>query len=157
MDFMELIKTRRSIRFFEQDPINEKVWLQCGTGLTEKQLQVPTANSIVGQVIESGNFVMEHDLEEQAGAHDVVAVKTGFVTRSALCVPVNGVTSKKVVGAIQMLNKVRGEFSDDDRRILDRLAYHLQMNIENIYLRQELATMATEMDKKIKKLEAKLG
>ena len=157
VDIMPSTLNAERCSIFILDPINEKVWLQCGTGLTEKQLQVPTANSIVGQVIESGNFVMEHDLEEQAGAHDVVAVKTGFVTRSALCVPVNGVTSKKVVGAIQMLNKVRGEFSDDDRRILDRLAYHLQMNIENIYLRQELATMATEMDKKIKKLEAKLG
>lgn len=157
VDIMPMTLSAERCSIFILDPINEKVWLQCGTGLTEKQLQVPTANSIVGQVIESGNFVMEHDLEDQAGAHDVVAVKTGFVTRSALCVPVNGVTSKKVVGAIQMLNKVRGEFSDDDRRILDRLAYHLQMNIENIYLRQELSTMAAEMDKKIKKLEAKLG
>jgi hypothetical protein len=91
------------------------------------------------------------------GAHDVVAAKTGYVTRDALCVPVHGVTSKKVVGAIQVLNKVRGEFTDEDREILERLAIHLQMNIENIFLRQEMAKMSVEMDKKIKMLEAKLG
>ena len=157
VDIMPNALSSERCSIFILDPVNEKVWLQCGTGLTEKQLQVPTANSIVGQVIESGKYVMENDLEDQAGAHDVVAVKTGYVTRDALCVPVHGVTSKKVVGAIQMLNKVRGEFSDEDRKILERLAFHLQMNIENIFLRQELATMATEMDKKIKKLEAKLG
>jgi Nif-specific regulatory protein len=156
VDIMPKALSAERCSIFILDPINEKVWLQCGTGLTEKQLQVPTSNSIVGQVIESGKHVMESDLEDQAGAHDVVAVKTGYVTRDALCVPVFGVTSKKVVGAIQMLNKVRGEFSDEDREILERLAFHLQMNIENIFLRQELATMATEMDKKIKKLEAKL-
>lgn len=142
---------------FVLDPVDEKAWLQCGTGLSEKQLQVPTQNSMVGQVIGSGQYVQEDDLEDQVGAHDVVAAKTGFVTRSALCVPVNGVTSKKVVGAIQVLNKHRGNFTDEDREILERLAFHLEMNIENIYLRQELAKISVEMDQKIKKLEAKLG
>ena len=157
VDIMPKTLTAERCSIFILDPVDEKVWLQSGTGLTEKQLQVPTANSIVGRVIESGKYVMENDLEDQAGAHDVVAVKTGFVTRDALCVPVNGVTTKKVVGAIQLLNKTRGEFSDEDRDILERLAFHLQMNIENIYLRQELSKMATEMDKKIKALEAKLA
>lgn len=142
---------------FILDPVDEKAWLQCGTGLTEKQLQVPTQNSIVGQVLETGKYVQEDDLEDQVGAHDVVAAKTGFITRNALCVPVNGVTSKKVVGAIQVLNKLRGDFTDEDREILERLAFHLEMNIENIYLRQELAKISVEMDQKIKKLEAKLG
>ncbi len=156
VDIMPRALNAERCSIFILDPVNEKVWLQCGTGLTEKQLQVPTANSMVGQVIESGKFVMETDLEEQAGAHDVVAAKTGYVTRDALCVPVHGVTSKKVVGAIQVLNKVRGEFSDEDREILERLAFHLQMNIENIFLRQEMAKMSVEMDKKIKMLESKL-
>lgn len=142
---------------FILDPVDEKAWLACGTGLTEKQLQVPTQNSIVGQVLETGKYVQEDDLEDQVGAHDVVATKTGFVTRNALCVPVNGVTSKKVVGAIQVLNKIRGDFTEEDREILQRLAFHLEMNIENIYLRQELAKISVEMDQKIKKLEAKLG
>jgi Nif-specific regulatory protein len=142
---------------FILDPVNEKAWLACGTGLTEKQLQVPTQNSIVGQVLGTGKYVQEDDLEEQVGAHDVVAAKTGFITRNALCVPVNGVTSKKVVGAIQILNKLRGDFTEEDRQILERLAFHLEMNIENIYLRQELAKISVEMDQKIKKLEAKLG
>ena len=156
VDIMPKALNAERCSIFILDPVNEKVWLQCGTGLTEKQLQVPTANSMVGQVIESGKFVLEHDLEDQAGAHDVVAVKTGYVTRSALCVPVHGVTSKKVVGAIQVLNKIRGEFSDEDREVLERLAFHLEMNIENIFLRQEMAKMSVEMDKKIKMLEAKL-
>jgi len=142
---------------FILDPVDEKAWLACGTGLSEKQLQVPTQNSIVGQVLETGKYVQEDDLEDQVGAHDVVAAKTGFITRNALCVPVNGVTSKRVVGAIQILNKIRGDFTEEDRQILERLAFHLEMNIENIYLRQELAKISVEMDQKIKKLEAKLG
>ena len=142
---------------FILDPVDEKAWLQCGTGMSEKQLQVPTKNSIVGRVISNGQYVVETDLQEQVGVHDVVAVKTGFITRNALCVPVHGVTTKKVVGAIQVLNKNNGMFDDKDRKVLERLAFHLEMNIENIYLRQELAKISLEMGKKIQLLEKKLG
>lgn len=142
---------------FILDPVDEKAWLQCGTGLNEKQLQVPTKNSIVGRVMSTGEYVIEEDLEDQVGAHDIVAVKTGFVTRNAICVPVHGVTTKKVVGAIQMLNKGRGNFDDADRETLEQLAFHLEMNIENIFLRQELAKISVEMVQKIKMLETKLG
>jgi GAF domain-containing protein len=157
VDIMPKALDAERCSIFILDPVDEKAWLQCGTGLTEKQLQVPTKNSIVGRVIESGAVVVEDELEDQVGAHDMVAVKTGFVTRSALCVPVHGVTTKKVVGAIQVLNKRHGSFTDEDREILERLAFHLEMNIENIFLRQELAKISVEMDKKIKLLEHKLG
>lgn len=156
VDIMPKALDAERCSIFILDPVDEKAWLQCGTGLSEKQLQVPTKNSIVGRVMSSGEFVIEDDLEDQVGAHDIVAVKTGFVTRNALCVPVHGVTTKKVVGAIQMLNKGHGNFNDADRDILERLAFQLEMNIENIFLRQELAKISVEMGRKIKKLEAKL-
>ncbi len=157
VDIMPKALDAERCSIFILDPVDEKAWLQCGTGLSEKQLQVPTKNSIVGRVMSSGEFVIEYDLEDQVGAHDIVAVKTGFVTRNALCVPVHGVTTKKVVGAIQMLNKGHGNFNDADRDILERLAFQLEMNIENIFLRQELAKISVEMGRKIKKLEARLG
>lgn len=157
VDIMPKALDAERCSIFILDPVDEKAWLQCGTGLGEKQLQVPTKNSIVGRVMSSGECVIEDDLEDQVGAHDIVAVKTGFVTRNAICVPVNGVTTKKVVGAIQVLNKRHGNFDDADRKTLETLAFHLEMNIENIFLRQELAKISVEMGQKIKKLEAKLG
>jgi GAF domain-containing protein len=157
VDIMPRALNAERCSIFILDPVDEKAWLQCGTGLSEKQLQVPTRNSIVGRVISTGKVVMEDALEDQVGAHDIVAVKTGFITRTALCVPVHGVTSKKVVGAIQMLNKRQDAFNTEDQTTLERLAFHLEMNIENIFLRQELAKISVEMSRKIKKLEAKLG
>ncbi len=157
VDIMPRALNAERCSIFILDPVDEKAWLQCGTGLSEKQLQVPTKNSIVGRVMESGQAVIEDDLEDQVGAHDIVAVKTGFVTRTAICVPVHGVTTKKVVGAIQLLNKKSGVFDESDQEILERLAFHLEMNIENIFLRQELAKISVEMGRKIKKLESKLG
>ncbi|MFQ5469828.1 MAG: GAF domain-containing protein [Gammaproteobacteria bacterium] len=143
---------------FILDPVDDNAWIACGTGLPEKGVTVPLDNSIVGKVISTGKHIIETEMEKQIGAHDTVAIKTGFVTRSAICVPVMSVTKDKVVGAIQVLNKNNlKQFDDEDRIVLEKLAYHLQMNIENIFLRQEMAKISLEMSKEIKTLEAKLG
>jgi len=138
---------------FILDPEEDQVWLQCGTGLSEKEVTVPTQGSIVGKVISSGKPWMDMEMESSVGEHDVVSMRTGFIARNTLCVPVFSVSSDRVTGAIQVLNKKAGEFTDNDKTLLDRLAYQLQMNIESIFLRQEMAKIAEEMSNKIKKME----
>lgn len=142
---------------FILDPVDENIWVQCGTGLIERQVTVPRGNSLVGKTISTGQYQLETDMDKHLGAHDTVAIKTGFVTRNALCVPVHGLSKKRVTGAIQVLNKNGTHtFTDEDRKILEKLAFHLQMNIENIFLKQELAKISDEMKEQIFKLENKL-
>ena len=143
---------------FILDPVDENIWVQCGTGLTERQVSVPRTNSLVGKTISTGHYQLETDMDKQLGAHDTVAIKTGFVTRNALCVPVHGVTKNRITGAIQVLNKIGTHtFTDEDRVILEKLAFHLQMNIENIFIKQELAKISEEMKEQILNLETKLS
>ena len=143
---------------FILDAFRDNVWVQAGTGLAEKQVEVPKSGSMVGQVVSTGQCIIEHDMQNLVGTHDLVAVKTGFVTRNAICVPVQGVTRKQITGAIQVLNKREGKrFGDDDKKILEELAFLLQMTIENIFIRQELARMMMEMKRQIELLESKLA
>lgn len=143
---------------FVLDPVNDKVWLHSGTGLKERSVEVPKSSSLVGRVIGDGKAIIENEMEAHVGAHDVVALHTGFSVRNAVCVPVHGVTTQRITGAIQVLNKRgRGVFDGDDQKTLEKLAFLLQMNIENIFLRQELGRLITEMDKQIKMMEKQLG
>lgn len=142
---------------FILDPFSSNAWVQAGTGLSERQVTVPTSGSIVGRVISEGKTLVEYDMEGQVGAHDLVASQTGFVTRSMICIPVPGVTRKQVVGAIQVLNKKgSGKFTKGDLGLLEKLVFVLQMHVENIYVRQELARMMEVMKKQIDELSAKL-
>ena len=146
------------LSIFIHDPVDDNIWVQCGTGVTERQINVSQAGSIVGRVIESGQAVFENDMQEQTGAHDTVAIKTGYVTYNTLCVPVKGVTTDNVTGAIQAVNKIGAhEFQPKDKELMDKLAFHIQMHIENIYLRQEMAKVSSQMGEKIALLEQKLG
>ncbi len=143
---------------FINNPDNNNVWIQCGTGLQEKQISVPKDGSVVGKVIASGKIIMENNLANQIGAHDTIAFKTGFTAKSTICVPVLGVKTQKIAGAIQVLNKLNAEsaFTQDDIEIVKKLAHHIQINIENIYQRQEMANIAEEIGKKVSLIEAKL-
>ena len=159
--FVEIIpKTLNCERcsIFVLDPESDNIWVQCGTGLKERQVAVPRGESLVGQVISSGEAQLESDMENRAGSHEWVDMQTGYMTRSALCVPVRGAAPGQINGAIQVLNK-RGmtSFSDEDQKILERLAFHIQMNIENIYLHQQLAKLLGDTRKTIAALEKRIA
>jgi len=142
---------------FIHDPVQKDVWLQCGTGLGEKEVSVPDSGSLVGRVIASGKIIVESDMQSVVGTHDIVAMQTGFVCRNSMCVPVHGVTTKRVTGAIQLLNKFHGKkFNNKDQQQLEKLAFLLQMNIENIFLRQELSHLSNQLKNKIERLEQQL-
>jgi signal transduction protein with GAF and PtsI domain len=154
VDIMPKVLDAERCSIFVLDPFRDNVWVHCGTGLNEKEVLVPISGSIVGRTIATGRTVIEHDVQETVGTHDLVAAHTGFVTHSALCVPVHGVTRKQVMGAIQVLNKKPPlRFNNSDVQTLERLAVLLQLQIENVFVRQELALMLTEMKKQVDQLE----
>lgn len=158
--FVEIIpKTINAERvsIFIHDPVDSHIWVHCGTSVEERQINVPESGSVVGRTIASGKPIFENNMQQQMGAHDNVAIKTGYVTYNTLCVPVRGVTTDKITGAIQAVNKIgMNEFTEGDLVILEKLAFHIQMHIENIYLRQEMAKISSQMSEAITQLERKL-
>ena len=157
---MALNVTRCSI--FILDPKSSNVWLQCGTGLEENAIRVSVDSSIVGETISSARPVIADDLRDRMGAHYEVSMKTGFEPKDTLCVPIINMTSKKVLGAIQVLNKTNPQLGQDpysakDIELLQKLAYNIQLTIENIYLRQEFSKISKVMMQQIQMLEDKLG
>lgn len=147
---------------FILDPKSSNVWLQCGTGLKENAIRVSVDGSIVGETISSGRPMIADDLQDRMGAHYEVSLKTGFEPRDTLCVPIINMTSKKVIGAIQVLNKIsppRGQdpYTAKDIELLQKLAYNIQLTIDNIYLRQEFSKISKAMMQQIQLLEGKLS
>lgn len=147
---------------FILDPKNSDVWLQCGTGLKENAIRVSLENSVVGETISLGRPIVADDLRDRMGAHYEVSMKTGFEPRDTLCVPIINMNSKKVIGAIQVLNKTNQKLGQDpysanDIEMLQKLAYNIQLTIDNIYLRQEFSKISRAMMKQIEMLENKLA
>lgn len=161
--FVELIPLAINVErcsIFIANPKQANVWLQCGTGLKERSIKVPASGSIVGEVISTGKLLIEEDLENRMGAHSNVALKTGFHARDTLCVPIYGMATKTITGAIQVLNKRTTKrediYTEQDIGILRKTAFHLQMSIENLYIRQDFARVSEALGNQIKVLEHKI-
>lgn len=124
---------------FIVDHAKQHAWLKVGTGVKERQIEVPAAESLVGRVIATGQPVIETGLQNRQGVHARIAEETGFVSRDALCVPIKSIYRNEVIGAIEVLNKHGGnEFSKQDVVTLEEIAYFLQDEIERTFLDQEV-------------------
>ena len=135
---------------FIHNPSNKEVWLKCGTGVNERDIRLDRDTpSIVGSVIDTGEYQIINDLEKKSGIHQVIDKMTGFDTKQVLCVPIKSLNGKENMGAVEVLNKKGGvDFTEDDRKTVEELAHFLQFSIENIYFNVE-ATGALKAMKSI--------
>ena len=143
LDFYTRIMTKvtdsERCSVFINDPAHDRVWLKAGTGVSEAEIEVPRDGSIVGQVIASGEPMIVTDLEMKSGVHKQIDQKTGFVTRTILCVPIRSETRGEVTGAFQILNKRHNvNFTEEDKSIALEVASHLQREVDTIFLDQEI-------------------
>jgi len=122
---------------FVYDPFSNKVWLKYGTGLEERAIEVNSDNSIVGQVITTGRSIIQNDLQDFEGAHKKIDNSTGFISRNIICVPIRSTDGTRIVGAIQLLNKQDGEFTDADKDLLRELASYLKRDVQRLFFRQK--------------------
>ena len=63
--------------------------------------------------------------------------KTGYRTRSMLCVPIRN-RQQKIVGVLQLLNKTNGAFGTGDLDFLNSISDHMAIAMENATLHMEL-------------------
>jgi GAF domain-containing protein len=145
------------VSIFAHNPTDNEVWLVWGTGVSEREIKVPKSNSLVGQVIHSGRSLTKTNMEHQSGAHEQVDSSTGFVSRNAMGSPIVSTDGKKVIGAMELLNKRNDEaFDDEDQSYLEKVTEYIGRYIESLYQRQELVKISKEIQVKISSLEKML-
>ena len=105
---------------FIYDPESKVIWLKGGTQVKERDIEVTGEyDSVVGNVIETGNYRIVDRLNGKNGIHQEMDEKTGFKTHNILCIPIRSLDGKKITGAVQILNKKDGSaFNDEDRIVL---------------------------------------
>jgi putative methionine-R-sulfoxide reductase with GAF domain len=80
------------------------------------QQQLPIDRGIAGWVATHGESLLIPDVSQDARFHVAFDKKTGFQTRSVLCVPLTSLG--QICGVFQLINKLDGEFSQRDLLLL---------------------------------------
>ena len=76
------------------------------------QFEIPLGRGFVGYVAKTGKWILTNNAPEHERHYREVDTLTGFSTRSLLSVPLT--FRGKVIGALQLLNKMDGDFDDRD-------------------------------------------
>lgn len=92
-------------------------------------LSLAAGEGIAGAVVESGKTTTVRDCQKDARWAGRFDAKTGFVTKSMVCVPL--VNQYEVIGCIQIINKKDGSLYDDaDVKICEELAMLTAIAVE---------------------------
>ncbi len=101
-----------------------------------KTIRLKKGQGIAGWVAEHDEPVIINDAQNDPRFFKGADEKSGFVTKSMICVPVK--TKDKLVGVLQAVNKKGASFDNDDLDLLTGLSNQVAIAIENARLYDEL-------------------
>lgn len=101
-----------------------------------KTIRLKLGEGIAGWVAKERKQVIINDVQNDPRFFRKADQKSGFVTRSMICIPV--MRREKLIGVLQVLNKIDGEFNEYDAELLKALSNQVAVAIENAKLYNEL-------------------
>ena len=105
-----------------------------------KDLRLKMGQGIAGYVAAQGESIIINDIRKSPHFYPEIDKTTGFKTLSALCVPM--ISQGKVIGVLEVLNKINGDFGSNDKDLLQSIASSVSIAIENARLYEETVSMA---------------
>jgi signal transduction histidine kinase/DNA-binding response OmpR family regulator len=111
----------------------------------DADLAIKPGEGLVGHVVEEKEPVLINDTSSYSAFAIQMDSITGLTTRSVLCAPI--VVKGKAIGAIEVINRVNGPFTNDDLETLSFLAASVGVAVENARLYGELAKSKQELER----------
>lgn len=138
-----LMDADRSTLYLVSDDGRE-LWSKVLHGGEVREIRLNVGEGIAGWVAASGQILNIEDVYHDQRFQPAVDLRTGYRTRSSLCVPLRD-SQGQVVGVLQCLNKTGGPFTGADEELLQAMAAHAAVSIENAKLYHSVVAKNTEL------------
>jgi len=135
----KMLKAERSTLFLN-DAKTEELFSKVAGGLGVTEIRFPNHLGIAGTVFTSGETVNIPHAYADLRFNPALDKKTGFFTRSILCVPVIN-KAGKTIGVTQVLNKRGGPFTREDESRLKAFTAQVSIALENAKLFDDVQNM----------------
>ncbi|HLK35807.1 MAG TPA: GAF domain-containing sensor histidine kinase [Polyangiaceae bacterium] len=112
------------------DEANDELVSQVAHGREVRSIRLKIGHGIAGHVARTGKPLHVRDAYKDPRFNAEWDMVSGYRTRSILAAPMKNHLGK-TMGVVQVLNKRRGEFTDDDSDILAALATQAAVSIDN--------------------------
>ena len=126
---------RASLFLYDEDTNQLSTKIALGTS---EIIHINSNSGIAGEVFSTGKVHIIHDAYKNQQFNSSIDEKTGYKTKSILCVPLKNIEGKSI-GVLQALNKKDGLFTSEDIKIIEIFSSNAAVAIENARLIHDLA------------------
>lgn len=128
-----LMAAERASIFLHDGKSNE-LWTRVALGA--KEIRVPDTSGIVGHVFQTNQLLNVPRPYDDPRFNRDIDRRSGFITRNLLTVPARDMT-RKPIGVLQVVNRIGGEFTENDEAMIEILADQVGVAIQRHYLNEE--------------------
>ncbi|RMG66142.1 MAG: GAF domain-containing protein [Calditrichaeota bacterium] len=145
----ELMEADRSTLYLV-DRERQEIWSLIAQKAEVREIRQKLGKGISGYVAASGETVNIPDAYQDSRFDPSTDKRTGYRTRSILCMPIweplSPENQREVLGVIQVLNKKSGPFTPEDEHLLEAIAAQVAVSIANSRLFHQIEKKYREMD-----------
>ena len=109
-----------------------------------RNYRIKIGQGVAGWVVQYKRPLIINDVKKDRRFDARVDLLTGYKTRSVLCAPL--ISRGRIIGAVELLNKRRGPFNDEDLDMITTLVEPGAIAIENAILYQKSAELTVTDD-----------
>ncbi len=120
------------------DENKNQLFFQSSTNLDSKVmrgLEIPIDSSIAGEIIRTRKPMIVLDASKDPRHFQGVGKSTDYQTKSLVGVPM--ITKEKIIGVLEVINKKKRNFTEEDAEVLTALGSQAAVAIENTRLFQQ--------------------
>lgn len=149
MDEVTRLMNAERSTFYIVDEERGELWSKIAQKAEILEIRLKIGTGIAGHVAATGEIINIADAYNDDRFDPSTDKKTGYHTRSILCMPIFEPITKKrgkaaIIGVLQVLNKIDGVFTDSDEDLLSSISSQVAISIINSRLYSALEKKINE-------------
>ena len=132
----KIMNTERSTLFLYDD-YTEELWSLVATDMDKNEIRIKKDMGLAGWVFQNKEQLIVNDTYNDSRFNLDIDRHTGYRTKNILCVPVLN-RAEKCIGTLEVLNRHRGNFVDEDAMFLKSISDYVAIAVENARLYEDI-------------------
>src|SRR5574344_2591049 len=128
---------------FLYDKETDELWSKVALGMDRQEIRFPATKGLAGFVAKTGETINIKDAYNDDRFNKEIDLQTGYRTKTILCMPIKNM-KQEIIGAFQVLNKLDGEFEEEDEDLLIAIGSSAGISLENAQLFKQQQHMLIE-------------
>ena len=128
---------------FLYDKEKNELWSKIALGMDSQEIRFPADKGLAGHVVRTGETINIKNAYVDDRFNKEIDLQTGYKTTTILCMPIKNL-NQEIIGAFQVLNKLNGEFTEEDEDLLVAIGSSAGIAVENAQLFKQQQEMFIE-------------